>query len=188
MATPEGLCVVPDFLTAAEAQGLLGCVEASDEWYPVVPGSAKSRRVLHFGWSYPYAGGALQAARPIPASLRLGAKFARLPAGAAGFAPDQLIVNRYEPGQGIAPHVDRTDLFGPVIACVTLGSGAEMEFTRPGYPSFRVYTTPGSLYAMTGEARYLWQHRMRSRLTDPEGGKRVPRGVRVSLTYRTKLG
>ena len=34
---------------------------------------------------------------------------------------EQAIVNEYEPGQGIAPHVDR-DCFGPVVATVSLGS------------------------------------------------------------------
>ena len=40
---------------------------------------------------------------------------------------EQAIVNEYEPGQGIAPHIDR-DCFGPVVATVSLGSAVNMDF------------------------------------------------------------
>jgi alkylated DNA repair dioxygenase AlkB len=43
---------------------------------------------------------------------------------------DQGIVNEYEPGQGIAPHVDCVPCFADTIASLTLGSSCLMEFTK----------------------------------------------------------
>lgn len=35
--------------------------------------------------------------------------------------PDQVIVNEYQPGQQIAPHIDCVPCFGSVVASLTLG-------------------------------------------------------------------
>ena len=55
-------------------------------------------------------------------------------ADAGGLASDEAeggdleeVVVEYEPGQGIAPHIDR-DCFGPVVATVSLGSAVNMDF------------------------------------------------------------
>ena len=175
---PRGLLIYQNFLSLAESQRMLEFVNECDGWFPVSP-SPKAREVLHFGYSYKYTHHSLERAAEIPADL--------VPARplAEDFTPDQLIVNRYKPGQGISAHVDRIDVFGSTIACITLGSGAEMEFTCPGHPSFTVYLDVGSLLVMTDEVRYLYAHRIPSRRTDLVCGKRVKRGTRVSLTYRT---
>lgn len=44
---------------------------------------------------------------------------------------NQLTLNEYIPGSGIAPHVDRHSSFGPVILVVNLGSGIIMDFKKP---------------------------------------------------------
>lgn len=62
------------------------------------------RRVLHFGHEFDYATrgvGPPQHALP-PAALALAARLQVLPGGEA---VDQLTVNEYEAGVGIAPHV-----------------------------------------------------------------------------------
>lgn len=41
---------------------------------------------------------------------------------------DQLIVNEYEPGQGINPHIDNIKLFKSDIASLSLGSDCIMIF------------------------------------------------------------
>jgi alkylated DNA repair dioxygenase AlkB len=44
---------------------------------------------------------------------------------------------------------------------------------------------PGSLCAMTGPARYRWRHGIAARKSDPGPSGRIPRGRRVSITFRT---
>ena len=41
---------------------------------------------------------------------------------------DQLIVNEYQPGQGISPHIDNQTLFGDVVVSVSLSSNTIMTF------------------------------------------------------------
>ena len=43
---------------------------------------------------------------------------------------DQMIVNEYEPGQGINPHIDNTTLFRDTIVSVSLGSPTVMVFEK----------------------------------------------------------
>ncbi|KAF7818215.1 alkylated DNA repair protein alkB-like protein 8 [Senna tora] len=85
---------------------------------------------------------------------------------------DQLIVNVYEPGEGICAHVDLLR-FEDGIAIVSLESSCVMHFTRvettadgiedegkSGSSPNRVpiLLTPGSVVLMSGEARYHWRH------------------------------
>ena len=95
---------------------------------------------------------------------------------------DQCICNRYMPGEGIGKHTDHRS-FGNVIACFTLQSGIEMEFERRG-EVFKKYVAPRSLYVMRGECRWNWTHRIRPRKSDVVDGKRVPRSIRWSVTFR----
>ena len=44
--------------------------------------------------------------------------------------PDQLIVNEYLPGQGIASHIDCEPCFGGVICSLSLGSSCAMVMTQ----------------------------------------------------------
>jgi alkylated DNA repair dioxygenase AlkB len=64
---------------------------------------------------------------------------------------DQLIVNRYLPGEGILPHVDLAR-FEDGIAIVSLGSAAVMEFTLETLCQ-RVLLSPGDVLMLTAEAR-----------------------------------
>ena len=41
-----------------------------------------------------------------------------------------MIVNEYEPGQGISPHIDNVKLFDAVVVSVSLGSECVMQFTQ----------------------------------------------------------
>lgn len=42
--------------------------------------------------------------------------------------PDQIIVNEYTPGQGIAPHMDHSGSFDEWIVSISLISGVTMNF------------------------------------------------------------
>ncbi|MEU6272785.1 alpha-ketoglutarate-dependent dioxygenase AlkB [Streptomyces populi] len=153
------------------------------------------RRVQHYGHRYDYgrrsvaaAPRTAAAAPPLPPwALRQAARLAR--EGIMDQPADQVIVNEYRPGQGIGAHVDCVPCFGPVVAAISLGSGCVMDFTHPEEGrKISVRLAPGSLCVMTGPARYDWRHGIAARKSDPEGGGRVPRGRRVSVTFRTVLG
>ncbi|KAI0069841.1 hypothetical protein K474DRAFT_1609794 [Panus rudis PR-1116 ss-1] len=96
----------------------------------------------------------------------------------------QVIINHYLPGEGITPHVDLLDRFGDGIIGVSLGSGESAE----------VYLPPGSVYVMSGEARYRWTHGIEGRKADlierfdgDTEGAWVQRTTRVSITFRWLL-
>jgi alkylated DNA repair dioxygenase AlkB len=178
---PKGLHYIPNFLTKEEAKDIYDQLQSST-WSSVSP-HPNSRRVIHYGWSYPYNGGKLEQTTPIPDMIKpIMAKLSSIEQ-LKDFKPNQVIVNEYKPGQGIAFHTDDMVKSGPIIVCITVGDGAEMEFSRQGMDNYKVYTEPGSLYIMSGESRNKWKHCMRRRKSD---GRR-PRGTRVSITFREAI-
>lgn len=61
-----------------------------------------------------------------------------------------------------------------------------MDFTDPGDGTrLAVALAPDSLLVMAGPARYAWRHAIAARKSDPGPAGRVPRGRRVSVTFRT---
>ncbi|GIJ71061.1 alpha-ketoglutarate-dependent dioxygenase AlkB [Virgisporangium ochraceum] len=180
-----GLRYQPDWLDEAAQRGLLATIDAAP-W-----SSELRRRVQHYGHRYDYgrrsvAGG--REATPVPGWARELAE--RLHAeGHTDEPADQVIVNEYEPGQGISAHIDCVPCFGPAVAAVSLGSACVMDFTGPtGAQRVGVRLGPGSLSVMTGPSRYEWRHAIAARRSDPApGGGRVQRGRRVSVTFRTVL-
>lgn len=176
---PPGMSVREEYVLADDQQQLLTAVDAQP-WR-----SDLRRRVQHYGYRYDYR------ARSVDLNMYLGA----LPEWVGALAqrlcddrifdepPDQLIINEYEPGQGIAPHIDCVPCFGPVVASLSLGSACMMEFAR-GDESAAVFLRPGSLLILTGDARFHWQHSIRPRRSDVHAGTRWSRSRRVSLTFR----
>jgi len=183
---PSGLFYYPNFVTPEESKKLLAELAHNQKWVGVTS-SQKSRRVIHYGYIYPYTGGPLEPTDPIPDLYKdlFKGKLEKI-AILKDWLPDQLIINEYLPGQGIGAHTDHTTKFGPVIACLTLGSGVEIEFTKIGgtEPPFHIYVEPNSLYIMSGDSRYLWKHAIIHRKSDQVNGKVKHRGTCLSLTYR----
>ncbi|WP_244313666.1 alpha-ketoglutarate-dependent dioxygenase AlkB [Stappia sediminis] len=148
------------------------------------------RRVQHYGYRYDYK--ARRVTResflgPLPGWLM---PLCERLANDGHFAkpPDQVIVNEYLPGQGIAPHVDCEPCFGDTIASLSLCSGCVMDFTNvEAGERFSHYLEPRSLLVLSGEARYRWRHGIAARKSDPGPNGRIARGRRISLTFRTIL-
>ena len=92
---------------------------------------------------------------------------------------NQVLINEYQPGQGIAPHVD-ANIFGDTIVCLTINSGAVIKFERREQ-EHEFYVDNGDVYIMQSEARYDYKHSQPARKKDQGYG---PRGVRYSITYR----
>ena len=161
----------------------------SNKWKGV-SSSAKSRQVIQYGHNYSYTGGELETTDPIPDLYSLFKDRSLMPTelqkALEGWEPDQLIINRYLPGQGIASHTDNIKQFGPIVVCVTVGTGLEIEFTK-GLEKIPIYVEANSIYVMSGDARYKWRHAIMPRKSDTVNGKTISRGLRDSLTYRTKL-
>jgi alkylated DNA repair dioxygenase AlkB len=177
----EGLSYVLEFVTREEEAALIAAVDA-EPWLTEL-----WRRVQHYGYRYDYR------ARAVDPSLRLGPLpewvaflTRRLVAGGhMPTAPDQLIVNEYQPGQGIGAHVD-APAFGPVIASVSLGAPCVMNFVEvAGTGREQLVLEPRSLLVLAGPARSRWKHGIPVRGSDRIGDRDVPRGRRVSLTFRT---
>lgn len=98
--------------------------------------------------------------------------------------PNYVLVNKYEPGRGIHPHVDDS-FYDDGICGVTLSHGAVLDFFSEDNPQ-NCYSTllpPGAVFCMQRQARYKWKHQMQPRLFDFWDGW-VPRHTRVALTFR----
>ncbi|QDV18660.1 2OG-Fe(II) oxygenase superfamily protein [Gimesia panareensis] len=169
------------YLTEAEEASLI-------EWIDQQPwDTTLRRRVQHYGYRYDYT------ARDIDAALFLG----ELPGPLGELAkrltdegylktvPDQLIINEYEPGQGIAAHVDCIPCFGPQIASISLGSHVGMDFiSLTDQTKISQTLLARSLLVFSDTARYEWKHGIAARKSDLIEGERVPRSRRISLTFR----
>lgn len=182
MPDVPGLAIVPDWLGPGERHELLDAVDR-DVWSDEL-----RRRVQHHGWRYDYRRREVSpddCLGPLPAHLAVVA--GRLAAEGWTEQPyDQVIVNEYEPGQGIAAHIDCLPCFGPSVASVALTGSCEMVFDRPGTErQVPVHLGPGTLLVLRGPAREDWRHAIPARRSDAVGGRRVARTRRVSLTFRT---
>lgn len=114
---PPGATLIDDFVSVGREQELLSYIDSAP-WLLDL-----RRRVQHYGWRYDYkarrvTADALLGALPDWLQPEVGALCGR---GLFDPAPDQVIVNEYEPGQGIAPHIDCVPCFGPTIASLSLG-------------------------------------------------------------------
>ncbi|CAK9065846.1 Alkylated DNA repair protein ALKBH8 homolog (Alpha-ketoglutarate-dependent dioxygenase ALKBH8 homolog) (AtALKBH8) [Durusdinium trenchii] len=203
-----GVHVVTDFVSEMEAQELLLQIDQRP-WNTSI-----KRRVQHYGRAFDYAKLMIADPGTVPEMpdfcqplLQRLEQTALMP-----HRIDQLTVNEYEAGIGIAAHVDAHSAFEDTIAAVSLHSGIVMEFRKPepdssgkvsmgkhhrmapATPSAveltkNVWLPPNSLLIITGEARYAWLHGIAWRKTDcVEEGKVIPRQRRVSLTFRRARG
>ena len=184
MSDIQGLSYRPDFLTAEEAVRVADRIDAGS-WQDDL-----SRRVQHFGYRYDYKSRGIDEsmrADPLPEwAVRIGNRLVKQ--GFFTSVPDQVIVNEYQPGQGIAQHVDCVPCFKDVLVSLSLMSPCLMTFDRRSVPgTVDLDLAPGSLVVLTGDARYLWRHGIMPRRSDPIDGGRRLRRRRVSLTFRSVL-
>jgi alkylated DNA repair dioxygenase AlkB len=97
---------------------------------------------------------------------------------------DQLLVNEYQPGQGIAPHRDYAP-FGRTVVTLSLLSPCVMDFRHPRTGRKEtLLLEPRSLVVLSDEARYEWEHGIAPRKRDDWHGLPVGRSRRLSVTFR----
>lgn len=177
-----GLTYIPDFITRNEEAVLLAAID-EQPWL-----NDLKRRVQHYGYKYDYK------ARAVAGDSYLGVlpdwigPIARKLKNEGLFqgVPDQVIVNEYLPGQGISAHIDCVPCFDQIIASLSLGSGASMQFTREREKR-DLYLEPRSLVILSGPARYDWTHAIPARKSDIVAGFKTERTRRVSLTFRNVI-
>jgi alkylated DNA repair dioxygenase AlkB len=183
-AMPDGLRYILHFITPDEETALLNTID-QQPWLTDL-----KRRVQHYGWKYDYT------ARRVDESMRLGA----LPDWLMDYCqrlydeghfpkiPNQVIINEYQPGQGIAPHIDCVPCFEETITSLSLDSLCVMDFTNPATnEKVSKLLEPRSLLIFSGDARYHWKHGIAARKTDKYDGQIIQRSRRISLTFRNVI-
>jgi alkylated DNA repair dioxygenase AlkB len=180
----SGLQYIHDYIDSATQNQLLTMID-QQEW-----STKLKRRVQHYGYRYDYKKGLLASSSYLGSlpnwltSLAEQLFSDRLTA----IIPDQVIINEYEPGQGIAHHTDCVPCFGNTIISLSLGSPCVMDFihsqTQEKLP---ILLSPGSIIVMQGNARYNWQHGIKARKKDKYEGRELLRTRRVSITFREVL-
>ena len=182
LATIRGLKYIEDYINEIQHDWLLDKIE-EQQWLDDL-----KRRVQHYGFKYDYK------ARKVNYDMRIG----ELPAWVEklsqklhqdGYIPevaDQVIVNEYLPGQGIASHIDCEPCFKDTIVSLSLGSGCIMDFTNKSDKTKKVpvWLEPRSLVVLSKEARFEWLHGIAARKSDEWDGQKHERQRRISLTFR----
>jgi len=180
----HGLRYLPEFISTDAHDQLLSVID-QQPWLADL-----KRRVQHYGYKYDYRARAVDRSMHLgavpPWAACIGAQIVE--AGLMPPLPDQVIVNEYEPGQGISRHVDCEPCFGGVIASLSLGSTCVMNFTEKATGKVvPVFLQPRSLLVLSEDARYTWLHSVPARKSDEYHGQTYPRARRVSLTFRTVI-
>jgi alkylated DNA repair dioxygenase AlkB len=177
----SGLQYQPDYVDTETEKMLVQTIDAQIWQNPL------QRQVQHYGYVYDYR------RRTIDESMHLGALPDWLQAlaeqlhddGFIAAIPDQVIINEYVPGQGIAAHIDCEPCFGDTILSLSLGSSCMMDFHHTKGDEIVSYLLEArSLIVMEGEARYDWKHGIVARKSDEVDKRIIKRGRRVSLTFR----
>lgn len=202
----SGLIYIPNFLSKKEESDLIQSIDA-ESWSNVL-----KRRVQHYGFRYDYK------SRSTSMEDKIGdvpnwcqfvierMQSLKIPQGDENQylwenPPDQVIVNEYQPGQGISAHIDSTAIFAEPVISISLGSDVGMEFTPVSQTENQnpelILLERRSAVILLGDSRYRFKHAIRNRKSDsnalkisgePESPSRtkikITRTRRISLTFR----
>lgn len=187
---PPGLRLLEDFVDETEETLLLDAVKLN---VSSCESSLKNRLVKHFGYEFLYNCNNVDRNRPLEEKIPgecdlIFDRLKELLPDIIEWTPDQLTVNRYDPGHGIPPHIDTHSAFLDPLLSLSLGSDIVMDFKR-GSKTISVLLPRRSLLVLSGESRYAWSHGICGRKSDvvphKDGGLTVrDRSTRTSLTFR----
>lgn len=163
----NGLTYIDDFISEEESKLLLGVID-SHPWQ-----TSLKRRVQQYGPVYDYTTKSLKEKYfPIPEFIKSTiSKIDEL--NLFQTQPNQIIINEYLSGQGIAKHIDSA-YFGSTVASLSLCSSTIMLLGQYGGEEFNQELKTNSIIVLAGEARTKWYHSI------PTVSER-----RVSVTFRT---
>lgn len=178
-AVPSGLHVVSGWISSEQELILMNQID-SLPWDMTI-----RRRVQHYGFQFKYSelnvgDSAVTDFPPIVKDMILSHDELKR------FDFNQLTINEYVSGIGIASHCDTHSAFTDTIAVVSLLNPIVMDFvSHDNAKKVSVIIPPRSLMLMSGESRYGWRHAIASRKTDLSlDGTPAARERRVSLTFR----
>uniref|UniRef100_A0ACD5W7Y3 Uncharacterized protein n=1 Tax=Avena sativa TaxID=4498 RepID=A0ACD5W7Y3_AVESA len=203
VAGVRGLWLCPDFLSSDDQSRLLAAIQR-EGWF-----SDANNQAMRFGDLPPWAVELSALVRECicigDVNVGIGPGWTNededaspLPSDLLWREPlfDQLIANRYKPGEGICAHVDLMR-FDDGIAIVSLESACVMRFSREcaandtqkhgeNEPTdVPVCLNPGSLVVMSGDARYHWKHEInRKPGAQLWNGRELDQDRRTSVTLR----
>ncbi|GMH32701.1 hypothetical protein BSKO_00535 [Bryopsis sp. KO-2023] len=201
-----GLELYKNILSAAEQETLVHCIEqwldqgergkllgrtytAPKKWL-----KGKGRRTVQFGCCYNYAvdnqgrkPGIIteEAVEPMPLILTaLSQRLVRWGILPSSKKPDSGIVNVYEEGDCIPPHIDNHDFDRPfvtisLVSTAAINFGARLQVLGPGdfSSSFQLMLPPGSCLVLKGNGADIAQHCIPS-----------VKSRRISITLRSMSG
>lgn len=170
-----GLSYRPNSITEQEESALAAAIDA-EPW-----DVSWERRRQPYGASYGKSG---SPSPPIPTWGRQLADRIKNE-GLTQQAFDQMLVNEYLPGQGIALHRDY-EPFDRTVASLSLLAPCVMQFHHVASGRrAELLLERRSLIVLTDEARYDWEHGIARRKNDVWQGVKLPRSRRVSITFRS---
>ena len=175
----SGMRLIENWISDKEAKLLLEDQIDNQIWDTTL-----KRRVQHYGYEYNYTYPNTKHIGQLPLWIASYAQKLYLDRVFTEKVPNQIIINEYLPGQGIASHVDCVPCFGDTIASLSLGSGCIMNISDKSGKTLDLYLKPNSLLVLKGASRYECSHGIIARRNDVIDGKRVPRQRRVSVTFR----
>jgi alkylated DNA repair dioxygenase AlkB len=169
-----GLRYLPAYITEAAERELVAAIDA-EPW-----DTSWDRRRQPYGAAYGRDDG-LRTAIPDWGQSLAARMFAE---GLSERPFDQMLINEYLPGQGIALHRDY-EPFDRTVVSLSLLATCVMDF-RHAQDERRasLLLEPRSLLVLGDEARYDWQHGIARRKNDRWQGRVVPRSRRLSVTFR----
>jgi alkylated DNA repair dioxygenase AlkB len=177
----DGLKLIPGFISIEEEQDLIKAID-SEYWLDDL-----QRKVQHYGYKYDYRARRIDASFhigdlpswSIPVARRIEAE------GTIDYGLDQLIINNYEPGQGIAMHIDCEPCFEDTIFSLSLNSDIVMILQSVNSnKKHEVLLKRRSLLIISGESRYKFLHGIANRNSDVFNEQKRQRKRRISMTYR----
>ena len=171
----SGLTYISSYISSEYEEKLLKLID-TQEWNLDL-----KRRTQHYGYKYDYI------ARSVDSSYYLGEMpywidelCSKLHKNSIFIEkPDQVIINEYRPGQGIASHIDCVPCFADTICSLSLESGCIMDLSW-GDIKRCINLEPRSLLILKDDARYKWKHGIAARKSDYG----IKRQRRISLTFR----
>lgn len=183
---PSGLTLMEDFIAPEREEAIIAIARAAidvckdDPLDRKQPKRGPMRRYAHFGFSYDwsqvrYDKAALIPTRPVPDSLKALASEVKATLVVPD-AFDAIVVNEYETGGGIHPHVDSSNL-AELIAIMSVGEVCTTTFAREDR-SFVIHIPRRSLLVMRGQVRYEWTHENKG---DPSW-----RETRYAIVFRSR--
>jgi len=177
-----GLSTYSEFISEEDALRIIDFIDEK-EW--LSGENALKRRTQHYGYEYDYKtrSTGMKVAKPIP-GVMMGLCTKLVEMKIFPQIPDQLIVNEYLPGQGIAAHIDQPVIFGDTITSIALCGDCTITFGKCK-TKVDLHFKERMAVVLQNDARYQWTHSIPARKSDKIDGVKIPRKRRISLTFRT---